>query len=299
MLGIHNDLVHHDHIDLYTGVVDLPEGSTAAYGLRRLSSTYFGYACNIVNPTTLESLDVKFLPSGVIDSVAVEEFCNGTDDAYIKTWYDQTGQGNHLVQSDQSLRPQLVDSGTVITNPDNGKFSAKFQGDSMETASALSLLNGTITIASSVICVAKADSGLSSDNRLYTVALPSSSLEHNASFLTPSGASAGWKVDNSVMGNPPTNYISSDLTDTYIHMTSHVVVAVKAGFNDGPISTISGSALMGAAPDSLFLGSTSDSSNPDRFNGLIQEFIMYNSANILDVDLLNISAQINSFYGVY
>ena len=127
MLGIHNDLVHHDHIDLYTGVVDLPEGATAAYGLRRLSSTYFGYACNIVNTTTLQSLDVKFLPSGVIDSVAVETFCNGTDDAYIKTWYDQTGQGNDLVQSDQSLRPQLVDSGTVITNADNGKFAAKFQ----------------------------------------------------------------------------------------------------------------------------------------------------------------------------
>ena len=168
----------------------------------------------------------------------------------------------------------------------------------METASALTLLNGGLTNASGVICVAKADSGLSSDNRLYTVARPSSSHEHNVSFLTPSGGSAGWKVDNSEMLNPPTNYISSDLTDTYIHMTSHVVIAVKAGFNAGPLSTISGSAQT-SDPDSLFLGSTSDSSNPDRFNGLIQEFIMYNSSNILDVDLVNIAAQINSFYGVY
>ena len=90
MLGIHNDLVHHDFIDGYTGIVDLPEGATAAYGLRRLSSTYFGPALTVRRANDNATKAIKFNNFGtqVLDQATIESFCSGTD-GFISIWNDR------------------------------------------------------------------------------------------------------------------------------------------------------------------------------------------------------------------
>ena len=64
MLGIHNDLVHHDFIDGFTGIVDLPEGASAGYGLRRLSSSWAGKAILIRRENDDQEQGFGFVQSG-------------------------------------------------------------------------------------------------------------------------------------------------------------------------------------------------------------------------------------------
>jgi len=45
-------------------------------------------------------------------------------DAYVTTWYDQSGNGNNAVQSTAANQPQIVSSGSVIT--ENGKAGIQF-----------------------------------------------------------------------------------------------------------------------------------------------------------------------------
>lgn len=291
MLGIHNDLVHHDHIDLYTGIIDLPEGATAGYSVRRISSTYFGPGVRVINSSNVEQ-DIKFLPNGNLDTVFMEAHC-GSGDGHVTVWYDQTGLGNDLAQTTASLRPKIVSSGTTITNPDNGKVAIEFAGDSMKKESITLFPSGTSGLAQCV-SVAKADSGISSRNNFFNIQGSSETLLE--SYISPSGADIGWQITSSTnLG--VSAYISSDLYDSYVHIVEVFVSNLRAGFNGdtGNQGVLAGS-TQGA--EDIHLGS--DESGSNRFNGFIQEFIMYNvGSTIPEATIEGVSDTMNAYYGVY
>jgi len=291
MLGIHNDLVHHDHIDLYTGIIDLPEGATAGYSVRRISSTYFGPGVRVINSSNVEQ-DIKFLPNGNLDTVFMEAHCGGGD-GYVTVWYDQTGLGNDLAQTTASLRPKIVSSGTTITNPDNGKVALEFAGDSMKKESITLFPSGTTGLAQCV-SVAKADSGISSRNNFFNIQGSSETLLE--SYISPSGADIGWQITSSTnLG--ASAYISSDLYDSYVHIVEVFVSNLRAGFNG---DTGNQGALAGSTQGAEDIHLGSDESGSNRFNGLIQEFIMYNvGSTIPEATIEGISDTMNAYYGVY
>jgi len=59
----------------------------------------------------------------------------GAGDAFVKTWYDQSGNSNDATQTTTANQPQIVSSGAVIV--ENGKPAVKFDGsnDTLESAS--------------------------------------------------------------------------------------------------------------------------------------------------------------------
>ena len=291
MLGIHNDLVHHDHIDLYTGTIDLPEGATAGYSVRRISSTYFGPGVRVINSSNVEQ-DIKFLPNGNLDTVTMEAHCGGGD-GHVTQWYDQTGLQNHLVQSTAGLRPKIVSSGTTITNPDNGKVALEFAGDTMKKES-ISLYPTSIDGLAQCVVVAKADSGISSVNNLFTIGDTLGGVLMS-SRIDPTGSvgAAAWKI----FSNQDRDYISSDFFDSYVHIVELFVSILRAGSNGNTtnLSSVVGSANIA---DDIYMGGDELGSN--LFNGFIQEFIMYNVGDTLsDIVIEGVSDAMNSYYGVY
>ena len=291
MLGIHNDLVHHDHIDLYTGTIDLPEGATAGYSVRRISSTYFGPGVRVINSSNVEQ-DIKFLPNGNLDTVTMEAHCGGGD-GHVTQWYDQTGLQNHLVQSTAGLRPKIVSSGTTITNPDNGKVALEFAGDTMKKES-ISLYPTSIDGLAQCVVVAKADSGISSVNNLFTIGDTLGGVLMS-SRIDPTGSvgDAAWKI----FSNQDRDYISSDFFDSYVHIVELFVSILRAGSNGNTtnLSSVVGSANIA---DDIYMGGDELGSN--LFNGFIQEFIMYNVGDTLsDIVIEGVSDAMNSYYGVY
>ena len=103
-------------LDTYTGAV-------AAYSLRKLSSSYSGDAI-IVTTDGVDSQAIGFSGND-LDTATLESFA-GSGDAYVSTWYDQSGNSRNFTQSTLANMPKIVSSGSTITQ--NSKPIVEFDG---------------------------------------------------------------------------------------------------------------------------------------------------------------------------
>jgi len=110
----------------------------------------FGYSLRKVsgdatfNPSTGEQLCIRVRRSsdnseqdigfsgGVLDTDALELFCEAGDDAYVKIWYDQlagsAGRTTHFATATPTQQPPIVLNGTVLTDPVTGLPAMRFSG---------------------------------------------------------------------------------------------------------------------------------------------------------------------------
>jgi hypothetical protein len=121
-------------------LLDTYGGAVYAYSLRKLSSTYTGYAIRVRRSSDNTEQDIGFDSNGDLDTSSLLSFV-GAGDGYVTVWYDQSGPfveyyTGHasLGQSSAVSQPQIVSSGVLIT--DNGKPSILLDGsnDSMSIA---------------------------------------------------------------------------------------------------------------------------------------------------------------------
>jgi hypothetical protein len=124
-----------NYFKIYTpftsGLLDSYHGATAAYSLRRLSSAYTGDAIEVTSNGSTQ--DIGFDIEGNLDTSALATFCSGTD-GFVKTWYDQSGNGNDAVQATAANQPKIYDGSTGVVK-ENGKPAVEFDGDVMGVAS--------------------------------------------------------------------------------------------------------------------------------------------------------------------
>jgi hypothetical protein len=103
-------------LDTYTGAI-------GAYSLRKLSSSYSGDAI-VVTTDGVDSQTIGFSGND-LDTATLESFA-GSGDAYVSTWYDQSGNSRNFTQSTFANMPKIVSSGTTITQ--NSKPIVEFDG---------------------------------------------------------------------------------------------------------------------------------------------------------------------------
>ena len=128
-------------------LLDVYSGAAAAYSLRKLDSTYSGSAVRVRRASDNTEQDIAF--SGLeLDTASLETFA-GAGDAFVTTWYDQSGNGNDATQTSASDQAKIVSSGSTILV--NGK--AGFLMTSITTA----YIPTTSLIAQSVFSVTKSD----------------------------------------------------------------------------------------------------------------------------------------------
>jgi len=104
-------------------LLDTYGGSAVSYSLRKLSSTYTGYAIRVRRSSDNTEQNIGFVGND-LDTTALTTFV-GSGDGFVTTWYDQSGV-NHAVQSTASNQPQIVLSGVI--NKINNKPAVKFDG---------------------------------------------------------------------------------------------------------------------------------------------------------------------------
>ena len=114
-----------DYFTQNTPLLDTYSGAAAAYSLRLLDSTYTGSAIRVRRSSDNTEQDINFNVFGELDTVSLTAFA-GTGDAFVKTWYDQSGNSNDATQTTTSRQPQIVSSGAVIV--ENGKPALQFDG---------------------------------------------------------------------------------------------------------------------------------------------------------------------------
>ncbi len=105
-------------------LLDAYGGAHAAYSLRKLNSDYTGAAIR-VRKNVNDEADIGFDSDGNLDTTALLAFA--TSATFIKTWYDQSGNGNDVTQSANSAQPRIVNSnGTIVAVA--GQPAAFFDG---------------------------------------------------------------------------------------------------------------------------------------------------------------------------
>jgi hypothetical protein len=84
-----------------------------AFSLRKIkSSSIFCIKVRRTSDNTLQ--DIGFIGKD-LDTNALTTFINGSD-GYIHTWYDQSGSGQHAIQTLNANQPKIATSGSVILN---------------------------------------------------------------------------------------------------------------------------------------------------------------------------------------
>lgn len=86
----------------------------AAYGLRRLVSTWSGPLVTVRRSTDNATLDVYPAGDGWLDTAALLAWC-GSASAYVTRWWDQSGLARNAEQATASSQPRIVLSGVMDT----------------------------------------------------------------------------------------------------------------------------------------------------------------------------------------
>ena len=94
-------------------LLDAYPDSAAAYSLRKLRNNYIGGPIRVRRSSDNEEQDIYFDADGELDITQLTTFC-GAGDGFVKTWYDQSGNGYDAEQSTAASQPQIVNSGTYL-----------------------------------------------------------------------------------------------------------------------------------------------------------------------------------------
>jgi len=103
-------------------LLDAVPGAAAAYSLRQLSNAYTGPVVTVRRSSDDAEEDFK---ASEIDDGTLAAFC-GAGDGFVKTWHDQSGNGNDASQGTAASQPKIVSSGSLVT--EGGKAALRFDG---------------------------------------------------------------------------------------------------------------------------------------------------------------------------
>jgi hypothetical protein len=93
-------------------LLDMNYGATVAYSLRKLSSTYNGPLLTIRRDSDNTETDIGFYRY-TLDTQSIANFA-GAGSAYVKVWYDQSGNGNNMQRLTTTVQPLIYSSGSIV-----------------------------------------------------------------------------------------------------------------------------------------------------------------------------------------
>ena len=99
----------------FSFLLDDYPGAEAAFSLRKLRTAYAGSAIRVRRSSDSTEQDIGFVDNE-LDTASLLSFV-GAGDGFVRTFYDQSGNGNDAVQASTGSQPKVVISGTVVTNP--------------------------------------------------------------------------------------------------------------------------------------------------------------------------------------
>jgi len=262
-------------------LLDTYSGAAAAYSLRKLRTAYTGNAIRVARSSDSSQIDIGFV-NNALDTTALLAFCGIGVDGFITTWYDQSGNGNNLAQGNKASMPLIVSIGSLLLL--NSKPTSLLTGaQTMETSAA-----SFSSIENTIIGVSKQTAVTSTYRRLISIGAYNSGYYlgtlpdvddmlaiFNSTTFTCFGGTAINQNLSIAYNNPTTGFL----------------------FNNGvQVSSIS-TTMLAYGNQKLFLGTDSVGAGLEKWNGNIQEVIIYPTNQ--SANLTAIQANINSYYSIY
>ena len=251
-------------------LLDAYPGAAAAYSLRSLSNSYTGNLIEVRRSSddTLQS----FTQLGIEDG-SLLAFC-GAGNGFVKTWFDQSGNGNNATQPTTSIQPQIVTAG-VVDKVNSNKPCLTYTGNGDRNL----VMATRRTDIVSVFEVLKVDGGATSNATNFI--LGDTAVNNYASSENGTGAwldsgQASAAVRN---GSNRINNVIADFTTTAKTTNPTLISMIHSG--TAAVSQI-----------------TQDRNQTNRsIRGRMQEIILYSSAQTANV--AGINADINTYYSIY
>ena len=269
-------------------MLDAYPSAAAAYSTRLLRGAYYGSsAIRVRRSSDNTELNIGFTTSGNLDTSALTTFAGGGD-AFVTTWYDQSGNTRNSLQSTAGNQPQIVSAGSVLLQ--NGKPSIQFASGSL--AGLEGVWSQTLTTESNFGVFAmnnasynygrvlsQGGNGNDYDAGAYIPIIRNALLQEVCSFTSGGVASVGITYDTQTL-------VSS------IHSGTQVANKV----NNNAEVTAAGALNLNVTRTSIG-AQTSTSSGTGYLDGTVQEIVIYYSDQT--VNKTGISTNINTYYGIY
>jgi hypothetical protein len=272
-------------------LIDTFAGAAAAYSLRQLRTGN----TNVVRVRRSgDNTEQDFTASQVTDGT-LTTFC-GAGNGFVTTWYDQSGNGRNATQTTTANQPQIVSSGSLLT--DNSKPCLQFNGSStsLDANALASVFSGTGVFLSAAtvykslqaspasIAIAWGFGISSSTNSLRWLGqqIPSAA----ARFDERDDASAGVALNTTggTITSQALGWINSNTT-TQVLRVNGTQVGTTTGAN-GAITL-----------NQFSIGCLFRSTKSNFWNGNIQEIVLYQSNQTSNATA--IESNINAHYAIY
>jgi hypothetical protein len=274
----------------FTGLLDDYPSAAAAYSLRKLRTAYTGSAIRVRRAVGSPSeKDIGFV-NNELDVSDLQSFCSGTD-GFVQTWYDQSGNGRNATQTTAANQPQIVSSGSVIS--ENGKPSLQFDG-SNDSLNFNGLVYTTNTVFATAVflqnnsgtftAIASQNSGGGQIGRSTILGLDDSSPRKSQYFFN-NGTSYLNRSSGTIANNTQTLMTNYSQSNNYFNALNG-----SSGNN-----VISGQSFTPASTNGFAIGNLPITGSP--LLGEIQEIIIWNSDQ--SSNKTGIETNINDFYSIY
>jgi len=108
----------------FEGILNQFPGASLGLSLRLLDKNYTGFCIKVRRSSNNDELDIGFV-NNELDTASLLDFV-GSGNGFVSIWYDQSGEGNNLLQTSASYQPIIVKAGVLET--ENGKPALNFDG---------------------------------------------------------------------------------------------------------------------------------------------------------------------------
>ena len=269
-------------------MLDAYPSAAAAYSTRLLRGAYYGSsAIRVRRASDNAELNIGFTTSGNLDETALTTFAGGGD-AFVTTWYDQSGNSRNSIQTTAGNQPQVVTGGFVVIQ--NGKPSLLYQ------ASSITRLEGvwsqTLTTSSNFGVFAM---NAATDNFGRVFSQGGNGNDYDAGAYIPmirNGSSAAMgSFTTGLLSSVAISYSTQTLLSS-IHTGSQLSNEVN---NNGAVMTAD--TLNLNVTRTSIGGLTSTSIGGGYLDGTVQEIVIYYSDQT--ANKTGISNNINTYYGIY
>jgi len=278
-------------VPAFTGLLNDYSGAAAAYSLRLLDNTYTGDAIRVRRSSDNTEQNIGFV-NNELDTASLETFA-GAGDAFVTTWYDQSGNGNDVVNATASSQPKIIENGTTIT--EGTKPSLDFS-----SSKGLELASVSIS-ANAYSFFGVTDTTGSSPRALFRNRdLGAFGSLEGAAFLE---FTTGDSIINTFMDDGQGNAIvasSGSVADGYHLISTHYTLSAASLYIDtaqeGSSSIGSGSTPLIGPIDFPYINIGGlRFSRP--WNNSIQEIVLYNNDQLSNRS--GIETNINDHYSIY
>jgi hypothetical protein len=251
------------------GLLDEFAGAAAAYSLRDLTFLRGGPVVRVRRSS--DNTEQDFTATQVTDG-ALTTFC-GAGDGFVRTWYDQSGNGNHAIQTSVNTQPQIVTNGVVDLF--NSKPCLTYVGSGNSNL----VLTKRITNVVSVFQVLRMASVGTANLRFLLGDSVSFDYHPGAGSEDRVWISASLSAVSVRNGSNRINSVATNLTTTLISTSQVLISMVHTGTANVGTLTLD----RGLAGRSLV--------------GSLQEVLLYNTSQSSSVSL--IESDINAHYSIY